>query len=1844
MKEEVMWSASVAAQQEYLKKKCKAHVTSVKNRFVPFDETHADSARALSRLGGDNYVTCNPPTKCERKKRKPKEAVIVVKVRHGKMAEKTVYTRVEQKVFCSAHNAKIQQDLRQKLIDKERAEHHECLRQQRQLERTRKEMTEWVNSAPSDEEVREHYALQGGWLVHFVKTEPRWEGKIWNCEYHLNQARQMLSWDVLQHLGEDYPELVFLRRVETRGVQAVEELLTSKLGSALTANIGSYTHSKHEIEEDCGVQYNTCGATPKYVCEKLQYSPQGMTESWRTKIREKFIGSIGDPEKVAKSLFHIETLIDTVILMYNSSSWKLAVLQLKTYLAHLTGQSVSSILFKEIWEMANDGTPVFTDKYFDGFDIFGCLPDDSYFYREYTTQGFTDYMDTFKKCFTCWVDVCNSEFVKKLRRMIAYCVALGLCSVTAIPFTFLKFEEFYTASGLEAKQWPELWTGIIDTMLWMYDKGLALFKGEPIMSVLGTQSSATEYEVKYSKIVGNIALYEAGHLDRVGMEPPSYEFALSELIESTTLLHRRSSGPEKRILASKLLELERVKVRVLTTMNNSNMRKAPFAFFLSGTSGVGKTTSIDPMIHFILRVNNMDVDPNLWTSLNPDDAYQSEMQHWHRVFKMDDIGQIKAEWEERPSIKAIIDYINNQPATALKADVDSKGKVRIEPDIVAATTNTEDFKAHVKSNEPLAIVRRFHCRLTMVVKPQYCLPGSTMIDPAKLKRQNENDEHEIPDAWFFTVERPQPTGFKHGDGSSLYTWKVIEYENSELKEVTLGPVLKYLRYASRKHFAEQREYLANNAWLHTVELCPHEMYQSLCEECNPVAVEPQGATSDKVFEKLQEIREWAYVATDHVPNPLKESKWFALPFEQVYSLGLFEKGLSSLRWASWLGAGFFAGIATLFACTTPYIMVIGVIAWIASYVYFSVMYIHTQMKKVKKYSMMVVQPLVAHKYKILGAAALVALIAMLRRMRPKAKVIGQVVTQACQEANFVPKPDETPRQNVYVIPNVEPRKVKHEIATMTHDQMVNVVERSLGYARFTTTHGVKSCCVFPYKGNVWIAPYHMMRLEPTVIEVLRSKGGINNNRVCKINSGCWRRVPGTDLALVVLVTVGEVLNTSSYYMQDANPPDIQAVTWVHKNVNVDIVKDQFCAKFGMVNVPDVIQRDVYTYPAWEFKMNFPTQEGYCVSALVARSKVPYIVGFHTAGRTNDTAGVAAFVTAKQLQEVYCELFDRCIGDHTNINVQVASQGDMKLDFPEYGVTALGKLHEKSPFLYQEKPGHVELFGAHDGVRRTYRSTVCPTVLSKAVTEVFGIEPLHGKPKGMNTFWPWHNDAETVLNVDQLDVNYLGMSYADVEIRYTDFFRSLDDGRKCQIRPLGHTATLSGVDGVFGIDAVKLNTSMGWPWCKPKSWFVRPTDEYIEGITRPLDCDEDIKENIARIEQGLLTGHREYLPFRINLKDEPVKLTKLTVRTFGGGSFEMLYLLRKYFLPLVKVMMDNPEFFECAVGINATSDEWTRLAKHLKKHGVERCMNGDYGKFDSRMINQMVLLAFNLLITCAIICGYEENDIVIMISLATEVAHAFAEYNGEYVLFHSQNLSGHALTVFINNIVNRLYMGYAYYELLDKSTGCDPSYLMELESGLRKEGWTEEETEHLLRDLFVPPKAPVEIGTFSDHVSLMCYGDDNNMTVSPECTWFNHTLVAFSLARVGVKYTMADKEAKSVPFIHFDDSTFLKRGFVWSEKLNNYMAPLELTSLYKTLHVCVKSKVIDEMEQGREALLAVNRELFFHGPEVFDEFHSKLEQVVDKCGMRGYLPDGVLPGYQYYETKYVIDNDIQLAAR
>jgi hypothetical protein len=287
-----------------------------------------------------------------------------------------------------------------------------------------------------------------------------------------------------------------------------------------------------------------------------------------------------------------------------------------------------------------------------------------------------------------------------------------------------------------------------------------------------------------------------------------------------------------------------------------------------------------------------------------------------------------------------------------------------------------------------------------------------------------------------------------------------------------------------------------------------------------------------------------------------------------------------------------------------------------------------------------------------------------------------------------------------------------------------------------------------------------------------------------------------------------------------------------------------------------------------------------------------------------------------------------------------------------------------------------------------------------------------------------------------------------------------------------------------------------------------------------------------------------------------------------------------------------------------------LYNHIGKHGWDRAIAGDYAKFDGRMSPQFMLMAFKLLIRLAEKSGnYDADDLTIMRGIATEISYPTYDYFGTLVQFMGSNPSGHPLTVIINSLVNSLYMRYTYYAIA------------------RKKRWW---------------KVPL----YSDIVSLMTYGDDNIMTVKKGYDDYNHTAIAAEFSEVGITYTMAEKDAESVPFVNLKDASFLKHFAVYDEELGLYRSPVEDSSIAKMLHTHLKSEVLSKEQSSAEAIQNVALKYFENGKEVYDKRVEQLREVAKRAGLSTYV--GPIMSYeermQWYKEKFGLDSSADVTTQ
>jgi len=137
---------------------------------------------------------------------------------------------------------------------------------------------------------------------------------------------------------------------------------------------------------------------------------------------------------------------------------------------------------------------------------------------------------------------------------------------------------------------------------------------------------------------------------------------------------------------------------------NDLIRKQAFCVLLEGQAGAGKTTcAIAIAKKLIPDIKRRDI-----IVLNEDDDFQSELRTNHRVIILDDVVNTARNWLTESPLRRVIDTVNNTPRRALSPDVELKGNIKINPELVILTTNVY-FSVLLSFTEcQESLVRRWH--------------------------------------------------------------------------------------------------------------------------------------------------------------------------------------------------------------------------------------------------------------------------------------------------------------------------------------------------------------------------------------------------------------------------------------------------------------------------------------------------------------------------------------------------------------------------------------------------------------------------------------------------------------------------------------------------------------------------------------------------------------------------------------------------------------------------------------------------------------------------------------------------------------------------------------------------------------------------------------------------------------------------------------------------------------------------------------------------------------------------------------------------------------------------------
>jgi hypothetical protein len=752
--------------------------------------------------------------------------------------------------------------------------------------------------------------------------------------------------------------------------------------------------------------------------------------------------------------------------------------------------------------------------------------------------------------------------------------------------------------------------------------------------------------------------------------------------------------------------------------------------------------------------------------------------------------------------------------------------------------------------------------------------------------------------------------------------------------------------------------------------------------------------------------------------------------------------------------------------------------------------------------------------------------------------------------------------NPYTQVCVRELPVSLESKCTTIDRLENIVSKNLVYGSVATKDKVlRVNCLF-LKSNVVVIPTHYFVQD--VLDVTFRKenpescGGKFAVRLCKSAS---IQIPDTDLSICYSANGGSFKDILKYLPQE--------------NLGRSEFRMVYREKVGTLKYwkgltePCTVSTDPPGKPDRLFflggrylKLSDVTFDGLCGAVVMSNGPGCAITGFHLGGRNGQAVGCYGVLKRQWAEEAIHKL--------SQIEGILLSGTAEVFEKQVLGVNIIEgtELHAKSPLNYMPHNSQVEYYGRCKG-QSTSHSCVKVTKISESITDVCGVPNIYCAPKMKPEWYGWQ------LCLANLSVPALPYQHDLLEICVKDYKSAMiplfRDPLWNDATPLTDHENLCGIPGRKFMDAIKLDTSIGFPLKGKKRPFVNELEPTLE---RPNNREfkPEIMDEINRCEDCYKRGERAYVIAKACKKDEV--LAKPKCRIFYGNAIALTWLVRKYFLPILRVMQMNPLVSECAVGINSHGPEWERLHNYVFEHGEDRLIGGDYGKYDQKIPSQLLLASLRIMIDFARECNYSEADISVMKAMSGDLVYALIAFNGDLIgLTEGTHISGNSLTVILNGICGSLNLR-AYFYTVNKP--------LSFESRI----------------------------PFRDVVNLMTYGDDNIGSVSKKINNFTIKGISEFLAEYGQIYTMPDKESELLDFLPPEEFEFLKRKSVYCPKKGMHVGALVEKSIFKMLHMYMreKGKAISEQQACAENIDTALREWFNHGEEIYESRRQEMSAV------------------------------------
>lgn len=1328
-------------------------------------------------------------------------------------------------------------------------------------------------------------------------------------------------------------------------------------------------------------------------------------------------------------------------------------------------------------------------------------------------QSLGDHVDNLKRKIDYTKAIGSSPLLKSLHKVLVYCMARSTFESAGITFDSLGYTEF------EAKELTKQHASNVSFFACTFDTLVAFlqkfFQCKDSMSLDPLLFTGEGY-AKWADEVSRLQRLSrfVSNLGPHGTDSFTFSSDLDAAIAKGKDIKRYTTvaALEKRYLGSLLSSLEMIKSNMTSITAVKEARDAPFCYLIYGDSSIAKSHLMDICnMHLHKAFNLPQGDQYIYTKLFTSDFYDGLQSCCHTLI-LDDVASLApSKAASDPSTNDIISICNNVVCIPNMAALEDKGKVRLAPEIVVATTNTKHLNAQYYYSTELAVRRRLPFILNVKLKEEVCTDG--MFDASKANEvAGRYDNY-----WNVRVER-----VKSGPKQTVKLETVGTFTEIE-------DLVEFLAEAMRSHKARQlKKKIARN----------HMQDITVCQVCLKV--------------------------TERCVCQVEQSAEYPIPELSVGddASDMYTGSISCC----------YQGMMAFF-----YWIVNNIVRW-----YLRRLGEKTRVKFSKFRSTIFVFTTLSVTLSAMYLAMRMYTPASKEGKKEEKKEVELEEQFALGGHGTVPVPRANERDNAWRNDNItmqrfQPPELSRSWKSLNPEAVTNLIYGSVRRANFIVGTVGKATTATIVCGNYILVNSHAVPEEPMFQLTLTHDGkkGITHTVKGLICTKQCHTLPGRDLTFIHVPFMPPGSDVI-YSLLQKEPAECKL------DGEYLLLKSDFQRK--QVEVRQIRYGDLDEHiNVSHYKVRAPfgrcgeTAKGDCGAPLVAQSGLgPVILGIHALA--NNTGDVWAM-------PVYSRDVDEVLAAMNTLQVQ---SGTPRLQAHGRNMV-LGPLHHKSPFRYFEE-GSAWVYGSfNQGFRHSPKSHVARTVLADAA-ERHGYVQRYDKPV-MSGWEPIYNNLKPLVAIPNTIRQDILDAAADAYYQDIAYMAPQLD------KPYTLDVAVNGCPGVTYVDGINRQTSAGFPTGGPKSRFLIP--DPTEDQPHRVVVDEETKRRVGDIIDTYLAGNRVMPVFSGHLKDTPTKYKAIAskkTRLFGGCEFAWALVVRMYFLPLIRLMQNNQTVFEAAPGITAQSPEWGVLFKYITTYGVERIMAGDWGHYDKHMQGNVILACFKVMILLALAAGYTPEDIRVMTGIAFDTAFPIFDINGDFVMFGGSNPSGHPLTVIINCIAHSIYMRYFY----GIASGDPMKWLPQ----------------------------------FRQMVAFMGYGDDGIASVNPKCTFFNHSVMQQLVTAHGMVYTMADKDAPSVPFVHIKDATFLKRSWVFNEDVGHYLAPLERDSIERSIMTTVCRFDESRREQAISIVGSAVREYFLHGRETFEREVAILKDIVAESGISDYVQEHTFPSWDVLRASFL----------